>query len=179
MSWQAYADESVRGQAYMMCVTWVASSEIRDVRKRLRALTSPGQRRVHFSSESDRRRRALLREMGGLGTVSVIYIARARDQVAARAAILTTVVGDLLAEGVTRFVLESRAAQDRRDRLVISRAIGPGVSATFTYAHSEAHGEPLLWVPDAVAWAWGRDRRWKKIVRDLQLVTGVRHIDVN
>ncbi len=179
MSWQAYADESVRGQAYMMCVTSVAFSKVKDVRKRLRALTLPGQRRLHFSAESNRRRRGLLRDMGGLGTGSVIYVARHRDQVAARAAILTAVVGDLLEQGTTRFVLESRANQDQRDRSIISRAIGSGGSMPFTYAHSEANGEPLLWVPDAVAWTWGRDRRWRKIVRDLQLVTGVRNIDLN
>lgn len=179
MSQQAYADESVRGQAYMMCVTSVASSKVKDARKRLRTLTSPGQRRLHFSGESDRRRRFLLREMGGLGTGSVMYVARHRDQVAARAAILTAVVGDLLEQGTARLVLESRAYQDQRDRSVISHAIGSGGSTPFTYAHSEAHGEPLLWVPDAVAWAWGRDRRWKKVVRDLQLVTGVRNIEVN
>ena len=179
MSQHAYVDESVRGQAYMMCVTSVASSKVKDARKRLRTLTSPGQRRLHFSGESDQRRRVLLREMRELGTGSVIYIARHRDQVAARAAILTAVVGDLLEQGTTRLIIESRVNQDQRDRSVIAHAIGSGVSTPFTYVHSGAHGEPLLWVPDAVAWAWGRDRRWKKVVRDLQLVTGVRNIEVN
>ena len=179
MSQHAYVDESVRGLAYMLCVTSVASSKVKDARKRLRTLTSPGQRRLHFSGESDRRRRFLLREMGGLGTGSVMYVARHRDQVAARAAILTAVVGDLLEQGTTRLVLESRVNQDQRDRSVIAHALGSGVSTPFTYAHSGAHGEPLLWVPDAVAWAWGRDRRWKKVVRDLQLVTDVNNIEVN
>ena len=176
MSRHAYVDESIRGRDYMICVTRIPSSETKTARRKLRALTSPGQRRIHFSSESDQRRRVLLKKMAALETGSVIYVAQHPDQVAARAAILAATVPDLVNAKVTRLVLESRQGQDHRDRSIISRMIDTRVSHPFAYTHSTPSNEPLLWVPDAVAWAWGRDRRWRKLVDDLQLVTEEKNI---
>lgn len=178
MSWQAYADESVRGRAYMMCLTMVSSSKVKDVRRSVRALASPGQRRVHFVKESDRHRRRILKAMVGLDTRSVIYVVKHQDQLAAREAILESIVKDVLKDRVTRLVLESRAGQDRRDRSIIARGIGSGLRTPLDYAHHAAHEEPLLWVPDALAWSWGRGGHWRKLVGELGLVMRVEVIEV-
>lgn len=106
MSRQAYADESVRGRDYMLGVTLVPSSEVQATRRVLRALVIRGQRRIHFSSESNHRRRILLNDIAALGTSSTIYLARHHDQPAARDALLTAMVHDLLKEPTARLVLE-------------------------------------------------------------------------
>lgn len=178
MSWQAYADESVRGRAYMMCLTMVSSSKVKDVRRNLRALASPRQRRVHFVKESDSHRRRILREMAGLDTTSVIYVVEHQHQLAAREAILRSIVNDVVKDRVSRLVLESRAGQDRRDRSIIARAIGSGLGTPLDYAHHVAHDEPLLWIPDALAWSWGRGGHWRKSVDELGLVVKVEEIEV-
>ncbi len=179
MSRQAYADESVRGRDYMLGVTLVPSSEVKATRRALRALVLRGQRRIHFSSESNHRRRALLSDIAALETSSTIYLARHHDQPAARDALLTAMVHDLLKEPTARLVLESRAGQDQRDRSVIWRAIGSSSRTRLAYGHEVGYHEPLLWVPDAVAWAWGRGGRWRQTVSDLGLVTEIKNIEVS
>ncbi|MCY4367911.1 MAG: hypothetical protein OXF41_00525 [bacterium] len=179
MSRNAYVDESIRGHDYMLGVTLILASDTKAIRKRLRAMVLRGQRRIHFSSESNHRRRALLTDIAALRTSSIVYLARHHDQPAAREAILTTMVHDLLKEPTARLVLESRAGQDQQDRSVISRATGSSSRTRLSYGHEVGYHEPLLWVPDAVAWAWGRGGRWRQTVSDLGLVTEVKNIEVS
>ena len=179
MSMHAYADESVRGRDYIICVTSIPSRDVKTARRKLRTLTARGQRRIHFATESDQRRRALLSQIATVGTSSVIYIARHRDQVAARAAIVKVVAADLLTSGVTFFVLESREEQDHRDRAIISGELGTFRPPPFGYTHKTPGGEPLLWVPDAVAWAWGRGNKWRTTVQDLGLVVDTKRVEVS
>lgn len=114
--------------------------------------------------------------MSTLELPPTIYMAKHRDEIAARTAILTGAVV-LHGSGVTRFVLEAREGQDERDRATIYRAAGPRPNPQFEYTHRKPAGEPMLWGPDAVAWAWGRGGRWRRRVDDLQLVAAVRTID--
>lgn len=179
MSWQAYVDESIRGRDYILCVSLVPSSEVKVIRRKVRALASPGQRRIHFSRESDGRRRVFLRDVAALGTRSIIYVGRHHDQPVARDAVLTAMVHDLIEIATTWLVLESRAGQDARDRSTIARAMGSRGATALSYVHNQAHEEPLLWVPDAVAWAWGRGGSWRKLARRLELIVEVKKIEVS
>ena len=115
--------------------------------------------------------------VAALRTNSIIYLARHDDQLAAREAILTAMVRDLLREPTARLVLESRAGQDQRDRSVISRAIGSSSRTHLAYGHEVGYHEPLLWVPDAIAWAWGRGGRWRQMVSDLGLIDEIKRIE--
>lgn len=170
MSRHAYADESIRGRSYIMRVTLIPSSNAKRARQKLRTFTARGQRRIHFATESDQRRRALLSRIASLGTSSTIYVAHSRDQVKARSAIVKVLAADLLASGVTFFVPESREGQDHRDRAIIARKLDTFRLPPFGYTHRTPGCEPLLWVPDAVAWAWGRGRTWRTIIQELGLV---------
>ena len=178
MSTHAFVDESVRGDLYIMCAALMPTDELDAARKTLRSLRAPGQRRIHFSTESDRRRRALLREMSRVNASSIVYAARHPDQIAARAAILATMVPMLRSADVRHLVLESRREQDQRDRSVIYQNLGPHPTPPLSYTHTPASGEPALWVADAVAWAWGRGGRWRAIITDLNLVAAVKEIQV-
>lgn len=178
MSKHAFVDESVRGDLYIMCAALMPTDELDAARKTLRSLRAPGQRRIHFSTESDRRRRALLRGMSRLNGSSTVYVARYPDQIAARAAILATMVPMLRNSDVRHLVLESRREQDKRDRAVIYQNLGPHPTPPLSYTHTPASGEPALWVADAVAWAWGRGGRWRSTIADLDLLTAVKEIKV-
>lgn len=178
MSRHAFIDESVRRGTYIVCAATVSPSDLGPTRTALRSFRARGQRRIHFSTESDQRRRLLLKEMSTLDLTSTIYVAKHRDEIAARAAILATAAVDLHGSGVTRLVLEAREGQDKRDRATIYAAVGPRPNPQFLYTHRRPAGEPLLWVPDAVAWAWGRGGRWRQRVRELELVAAVRTVDV-
>lgn len=170
MSWHAFIDESGRGQRYLICAATISTGDLDATRRAMRALCARGQRRLHFATESDQRRRTILTEISKLDVTSVVYIAKNRDQVRARSAIIRSAAVDLHAGVVTRLVLESREGQDHRDRSDIYAALGPHPNPALEYTHHSAANEPLLWVPDAVAWACGRGNTWHRRVLDLGLV---------
>lgn len=178
MSRHAFIDESTRGQSYLICAATVATGDLATTRAALRGLRAKGQRRIHFATESDPRRRSILAGISRLEVTSVVYVAKHRDQVAARSAIIRSAAGDLHGDGVTRLVLESREGQDQRDRSDIYSALGPRPNPRFEYTHDIGANEPLLWVPDAVAWAYGRGRDWRRRVTELGLVAEVIRIEV-
>ncbi len=173
----AFLDESRRDAHYIVCVAMVVVEELESARKVLRALRLPGQRRIHFAAESDRRRRKLLSEIAELDLTTAIYSIRHSGDTVARTLILAAMVPDLRSRGVVRLVIESRESQDRRDRVDLYRAVGPDPDPAFTYRHQTPASEPLLWVPDAVAWAWGRNAEWRRRVNDLGLVGSVTDIE--
>lgn len=177
MTRHAFIDESTRGRRYLICAVTISSADLGAARASLRALRPSGQRRIHFVTESDQRRRSLLKEMSTIHVSSTIYVADHRDQVRARGAIVATAVTQLHRAGVSRLVLESRDNQDHRDRAVIYQSLGADPAPPLQYTHATAAAEPLLWIPDAVAWAWGRGGDWRKRVEALGLVDAVQHVN--
>lgn len=173
-----FVDESTRRNDYVICAATVPTSELASARKALHQLRAPKQNFIHFVSESDARRGKILTAMSELKTTTTIYVARSRDQVAARTAILETMIPELRNTGVRRLILDSRQGQDHRDRATIYGAVRGEPEPEFRYDHHPSASEPLLWVPDAVAWAWGRGGRWKSQTEDLGLVTRVVAVQV-
>jgi hypothetical protein len=68
---QVYVDESER-RDYLLCALLVRS-DVGRVRRAVRAMCRPGQRRVHFAKEGPGRRRAVLSALGDLGVQARIY----------------------------------------------------------------------------------------------------------
>lgn len=153
-----YVDESERS-SYYLCALLVRDDAHR-LRAGVRALCRPGQRRFHFAKERDSRRRAILSALTELGVLTRVYRCSSVDE-PGRAACLTALVDDVLTIGAQQLTFESRSAQDRFDEVVIAAALRAS-GATLTYLHVNPHGEPLLWVPDAVAWAFGRGGDWRR-----------------
>ncbi len=176
MTAHAFIDESTRRGEYLICVAVCDDGQLHAARKELKGLLLPGQRRLHFATEGDRRRREILSRISEMVVESAMYTATHRDQPRARAAILERVAMDLAADGATRLTLESREGQDHHDRAVLYRALGP--EAAVGYQHSTPSGEPLLWIPDAVAWAFGRGGDWKRRLDQLDLVSRVERVEV-
>ncbi len=175
---EAFIDESARGDRYIICATLVAQSSLAGARKGMRALLRPGLRRIHFNNEKDRYRLSLLTAFSEMEASSTIYYVRHSDFQVARTAILRKVVGEMKEARVVRLVLESRANQDARDRDDLLRALRISPIPSFTYDHLPASNEPLLWIPDAVAWSWGRGGGWRRRVRELGLVERIEKVEV-
>ncbi len=61
----------------------------------------------------------------------------------------------------------------RSDQVTLYRAVRRnGVESSLVYEHMSPRMEPLLWIPDAVAWCWAKGGVWKE--RVLPLVDEVR-----
>lgn len=77
----AYADESSapRGmdrQEYLVCAAVIEKTDADPIRELLRPLLLPGQRKLHWSDESGRRRREIVGVVAGLEAMQVIITHR-------------------------------------------------------------------------------------------------------
>lgn len=122
---------------------------------------------MHFQSESDAARRRFLAELTRLhaaGNLSTrLYISDQPRDLDARITILGRLVRDLVAAGGARLILERDDSTIVHDQRAI-RVARAGAADLVRFDHMRAADEPLLWPPDAIAWAWGRDRAWRTLV---------------
>lgn len=174
----AFADESCRRGVYLMCAASVSVSDLEPTRRSLRKLRLRGQQRIHFASESNSRRKSILTALADLNVSNLVYVTTGEEQTSARRAILQKMVFDLRSKGVAFFVLDSRQGQDHKDRATIHSLLGTNPEPAFEYYHYRSAHEPILWVPDAVAWAWGRGGNWRKLVEQLGLISSLTRVEL-
>ena len=174
---QAFADESRRGQLYIVAVTIFAPADLHRVRAQLRQLCLRGQRRLHFKTERVGRRHVILASLNSLDIQGRLYLRRGPDN-DARAECLTALVSDLIKMSANRLVLESRQDRDQADRRVLRTALADLVGATAdgpVYEHMRPSEDPLLWPADALAWCYGAGGDWRR--RIMPLVEHVADLD--
>jgi hypothetical protein len=165
-----FVDESVRRDGfYRLTAVWVPVAEMAAVSRALRNRTPHGATRMHFSSESDKRRRAILRLLADLPIEAVSFVGpypvRSSEETARNACIAALM--SLAIGRVSSLTLDTRGAdRDKADRLAIRRALASGVDSELLYGHRGSRDEVLLGLPDSIGWAVGAGGRW------LSLVTG-------
>lgn len=156
----AFVDESRRGSRYIVCAAIVQPRELAGVRRALRSELLTGQNRLHFNTEKPSRRRKLLSIMATLPVTTMVFESKRKEPVARRWAIARLL--HLNETGGQRLVIEARSSAmnvEERQRITVALARGKG-PASLTYEHMHAREEPILWVPDAVAWAYGAGGDW-------------------
>ena len=154
-----FVDES-KASGLLVCAAVALPERLGSTRRELRALLLKGQERLHFKHERPSHHGEILTRLQALDVAVRVYDAqgfRPREELAAREACLRALVADLAASRPQRLVLE-------RDESPLRCTIGVVT----------AKSEPMLWVPDAVAWSWAKGGRWRAAVR--QLVAEVREV---
>lgn len=157
---QVFVDES-KSKAYYVAASVIAPADVTAARKSIAALCRPGQRRVHFKSESDSSRNAFLAGAIAAGLQTRLYVARNMADKPARMLCLERLLDDLVVAGARKLVLESDESLEQADLRTIARylrLIDGG--RDLQYGHCKPHTEPLLWVSDAVAWCHQRGGDW-------------------
>jgi hypothetical protein len=91
-----FVDES-KSKAYYVAASVIAPADLAGVRRSILALRRPGQRRVHFKSESDSSRNSFLNGAARLGRSTRLYIARNMPDKEARPLCLQRLLDDLVA----------------------------------------------------------------------------------
>jgi hypothetical protein len=169
-----FIDESVRRDGfYRLTGVAVPVSELAVVSRALRARTPDGATRIHFSSESDKRRRATLSSLVDLPIEAVTivgpYPVRSSEETARNACIAELV---LLARGrVASLTFDTRGAdRDKSDRLAIRRALAGVGDFEPLYSHRGSRDEVLLGLPDCIGWAVGAGGRWASMVAGFTVV---------
>ena len=149
-------------------VVLISTADLAAARARMVGLLLPGQRRVHTSDESRRRRKLMLDTVAGTKGISAIVVRYRRPagmgKPAARHLILQAATGLVVGSGVTAWALDNQdPAQVQRDRTSIAHAlVGVDHRLQPTYDHRPAYAEPLLWAANAVCWAVGADGDWQR-----------------
>jgi len=161
MTRNAYVDESQRDTGYVMAAVSVDHGSVADVRRELALLAPKGAMRRHFVRESDQAKRRMLAAFGELPGVEVVAIRTGAigTVIEQRSRTLRSLVALVQAGGLDRIVLDHvEPLQRSRDRRDISQVLR---GSRTLYGHEPSHStEPLLWIPDAIAWCIGR-RDWR------------------
>jgi hypothetical protein len=176
----AFSDESERAGVMLIGVVLISPGDLAAARAQMAGLLLPGQRRVHTTDESDRRRRAVLDTVARTKGLSAVVLRYRRwlgtDKPAARRLLLQAATGLVVGAGVTVWALDDQVpAQALRDRASIAHALA-GVDRHLhpAYDHRPSRSEPVLWAADAVCWAVGAGGDWQRrlsgvvTVRDLR-----------
>jgi len=162
-----FLDET-KQRGYVVAAAAVVSGELDPLRRVVRGLVLPGQRRLHMKTERDSRRREIVAVLVDAAVEVVIYDAGRRypTERAARGECLRAVVADAAAAvGETRLVLEQDDSLVRWDgQRLIELARAAECRERVRYNHLRASAEQLLAVPDAVAWCWARGGEWRRRV---------------
>jgi hypothetical protein len=169
-------DES-KQRGYLLVASVVVPSDLDSVRRVLRGLVLPGQRRLHMKDESESRKRSIATAIAVSGVTATIYDAgrRYRDERARRAACLHALVLDAARRGDAMLVLEqddTLLSWDNQRLIEFTRQAG--CRDTLRYEHRRAASELLLAAPDAVAWCWAKGGDWRRRIESI--VTDVREV---
>lgn len=179
----AYVDESSasRGtdyQEYMVCAAIVDTNDAEMVREALYPLRLPGQVKLHWTDESDSRRRAIVEKIASIDSMQVIVTHRSapsRKTERFRRKCLEQMYYELSDMQIQAVTLESRQeAQNKKDREHIVALQGQGQCVGLRIQHVRGGDDPLLWIPGAVLGALnstrlGNDRFWEPIQGKLLL----------
>ncbi|WP_231595124.1 hypothetical protein [Salinibacterium sp. SWN1162] len=166
ITFHAFADESSanRGesqQEYLIGAALVPVDECEDVRERLRPLLLPGQIKLHWTDESESRRRRIIALLCELGTMNVVIAHRSTRQKKTerfRRKCLGDFYSEMTAMNVQDVTLESRSPkQDKLDRAHIVGLQNSGQSKGVRITHLRGGDEPLLWIADAALGAINAD----------------------
>lgn len=156
-----FVDESRRDH-YLLAAVPIDPTSLDEARKAIRALHLRGQRRLHMVKESPARQGRIIATIAELGIGATLYEAssRYRNDGQRRAACLTGLLEDADRQGGARIVIED-GERERDRRVLFQESQRLGCEERVTYLHLTASEEPLLAIPDAIAWsvARGRDAR--------------------
>ncbi len=177
MSRYVLVDETKR-RGYVLVAAVVLSVDAAAARKTLRDLLLPGERRLHMKDERMQRKRQIASAIAAMGIEATVYDAatRYRNERERRSECLRAIVADIArSRGPAMLIIEqdeSLVSSDRQQLIECSRAAG--CSERLRYSHAQAASEPLLAIPDAVAWCWAKGGDWRQRIRPA--ITAVRQV---
>jgi len=163
MNAHIFVDESKR-RGFLLAAAVIAPEALGGLRRQVTGLRLPRQRRLHFTAESDRRRKVILAAMiEAAGPCVIIYDAAGRrSDREARDLAMARLVDDAAKIGAARLVIERDEPAVAGDRRIIrDRATLAGCLDTLRYEHRRPHEDCLLAIPDAAAWCWAKGGDWR------------------
>lgn len=164
-----YIDESQRGNRYYICVVSVPESEMQTIRAFLRTSCPSGVSRIHMHATSQNLQRHLLRTIKDFNldiTLVATRKVRGDSHLAPRERCLCAAFAIAQSVSVRNIFLEN-SNSIHWDKQLISRFINDTRQPMPYISHANPAFEPLLWLPDIVAWGYGRGGDWRTLTAPL------------
>lgn len=161
-----FVDET-KSAGLLLTAAAVLPASLPDARRVMRSQVMRGQRRIHFITESDARRKTILDAITELAPECTIYDGSAHHRRRQREMCLGALVKDLAARRAQLLVLERDDSIFDLDRRLLYQQVREHDCVELVYRHLRAHEEPLLAIPDAIAWCWQRGGQWRERVREM------------
>ena len=167
MSYNTYIDESARS-GYILAGVNVPQSQQNAIRRELRNLRAPDSSHIHMYRESRRRQEMISKIVAELDLNAwVISVApgTAKEPLARDLAMKSiSEIQSIRNSGILTLDYINRHRADNS----ILRNIAQNAEYQFPhYRHMNSRHEPLLWLPDIVAWCYGRGGPWRDAVEPL------------
>lgn len=154
-----FIDESKQPN-YLVVATLVIDADVPKLRKILKALVIAGQRSIHFRKEKASRRRDLISMLGKIGFTSYVFRSELAHELEARTDCLEQIFIFARKTGVSRLVFERDDSIIKFDEKVLYALSKSSPGFVVGFEHLYRHEEPLLWVPDALAWCENQRGDW-------------------
>lgn len=156
----AWVDESLVQRPGLRCYVLASVTadipHADDLRAAIRALRTGNEPKLHWRSESHRRRMMLATAVGQLDVAALVVVGTSmRQPERARRKCTEVLLPQLQQAGTQRVWREARTpTQDKLDREHVAAMVGRGfIPATFRVQAGYPSQEPMLWLPDIVAGA--------------------------
>ncbi|GAB2582850.1 hypothetical protein [Microlunatus antarcticus] len=177
MSAHVFVDESKRRDFVLIAAT-VVPGNLATARRTIQDLYLPGQHGLHMVKEGAGRQRTILRAVAAIDVAVNVYFASKgthNSEREARLRCLERLVEDIAEQGHANLCLDRDDSIAHVDRHTIARKLNQVGYTGLTYTHGKVVNEPLLAIPDAVAWAWPQGGRWREACSDV--VAHVEHVE--
>jgi hypothetical protein len=160
-------DESLRPGNYLLCAAVISTDDRSNMRQILRGLLLPNQRRLHAHTERDGRRRLLLKAMCDIPGIDCRLAIGQQRRAGARDACFRVLMANLLEAGVREVMIERvDHGTAKLDRMTMCEILRRRLDEC-EWRHEAPEHEPLLWIADAVASAYGAGGEWRQLVEPL------------
>jgi hypothetical protein len=155
-------DES-KSKKFIMAAVQIDSAEAPRARKVLSGLRLKGQQHIHFANEGPSRRRRILSEITKIDLHCTFLVTDQKDEKQGRQNCLNELIETLIRSEEYLIILDYDENHIVSDKQVIRSALEKrGLTSLVTYRHERSRSQPLLWLPDILAWTLARSGEWSK-----------------
>lgn len=167
MSFNTYVDESAR-DSFLLCGVNVQQSQIHEIRGTLRDFRVNGRSHLHMYQENRSTQESVAAFVSKLpikGWLIIVSGHTAKEPLARKLA-LRSLVDISSLRGSRLLTLDDISC--RRSDSQLLKGIARNVDYQFPhYRHMNSRHEPLLWLPDIIAWCYGRGDTWRDAVEPM------------
>jgi hypothetical protein len=161
----AYVDEST-AKRYRLCLVAIPTKSLTTIHSQLMSLVLPGQRQIHMSKESDRRRREILNAILNNPSWRAVVVQsawNARIDNQTRQQLFLLAATQPIWQEIRHLVIE-RSTHNQRDARTLFW-IREKISNRFDFVFSDPKDEAGLWVADILAWAYSKGGSWRTMTQ--------------